>query len=109
MNKLQKRILWVLCILALICPAGILLPNLFHAGGAWGEWNASELKQQTGIEPTGMKRHEKIWKAPMQNYKIGKKDKGIWWDVFSYQLAAFCGITVIGFLTFWITVKTRRQ
>lgn len=98
-----------LCILALVCPAGIIIPRLFHAQGAWGEWHSNEIRQQTGVTPSGMMQNEKLWKAPMEDYRIGKKEKGLWWDIFSYLAAAVCGLVVIGLLTAWVNLKAKNN
>jgi hypothetical protein len=37
-NKLQTKILIILLLLCFITPVGILLPMVFNAGDAWGEW-----------------------------------------------------------------------
>lgn len=56
MTKSQKK-LWIgLFILTLLTPLGVILPEKFKAGGAWGEWGPEELEKLVGYVPEGLKR-----------------------------------------------------
>ena len=63
-----KRLWIVIGILVLLSPLGIILPELFGAGGAWGEWGVDEIEKLVGYAPQGMKRLADVWKAPMPDY-----------------------------------------
>jgi len=55
--------LWVgMGILVLISPLGLLLPERFKAGDAWGEWGTDGIKELVGYIPQGL---EKLFK-PME-------------------------------------------
>ena len=69
-NRLQKRIMIFLIVLCLLTPAGILLPVVFDAGDAWGEWSAHTLKEMTGYVPAGLAKYIEIWDAPLDGYDI---------------------------------------
>ena len=71
MTKSQKK-LWIgLLILSLLTPLGIILPEKFKAGGAWGEWGPEELEKLIGYVPKGLKRLADLWKAPVPDYNFG--------------------------------------
>ena len=45
-QNLKFRRLWVrIGILILLSPLGIILPDIFKSGGAWGEWGQKGLKR----------------------------------------------------------------
>jgi cobalt/nickel transport protein len=94
---------WVaLGVLALLSPLGILLPNLFHSGSAWGEWNAGEIKQTVGYVPQGVAHAEESQKAPMNDYTFkGWSEKSPAHRGLAYACSALVGVTVIGLLT-WL-------
>jgi hypothetical protein len=107
MDKLKKR-LWIgLLLLCLLTPAGILLPRFFHAGSAWGEWSADEVKKEVGYEPKGMKKTSEIWKAPMPEYgntKAGNKVSG---SIY-YMISGILGVGIISLAT-WVLLKYYRK
>lgn len=74
MDKLQKKILIALLILALLTPVGIFLPAFFNAGDAWGEWSAETVKDLIGYVPEGLARYENTWKAPLPDYTLNQTD-----------------------------------
>lgn len=48
--------LWIgIGILILLSPLGLLLPEHFKAGDAWGEWGAGTFKELVGYIPQGLK------------------------------------------------------
>lgn len=64
MTKSQKK-LWIgLIILALLTPLGIILPEKFKAGGAWGEWGPEALEKLIGYVPAGL-RNWPIYGKPL--------------------------------------------
>jgi len=63
--------LWLgLGVLILLSPLGILIPDHFKAGGAWGEWGAEEIQTMLGYVPEGLKRLGELWKAPLPDYGL---------------------------------------
>ena len=77
--------LWIgIAILIILTPLGLILPDYFKAGGAWGEHKISNL-----------------WNAPLPDYSFkGWEDKGIVISSFAYIIAAIIGIAVISGLVF---------
>ncbi len=93
MTKSQKK-LWVgLFILALLTPLGVILPEEFRAGGAWGEWGPEELEKIIGHVPEGLKRLADLWKAPVPDYNFGGASMAV--QVISYIVSAILGILAV--------------
>lgn len=97
--KAYKKYLIFFGILIVLLPAGIWLPEHFKAGDAWGEWSVESVKEQTGIEPSGMKKDATLYKAPIPDYNM-EKDRGILWsESVSYILSGLVGTGIIVLLT----------
>ena len=91
--KRFKNKLWLgLFVMALLSPLGIILPERFNAGGAWGEWSAETLERILGYVPEGLKRTADIWKAPIPDYNFF--GEGALWGVkaLSYIISGALGI-----------------
>ncbi len=99
MNKFQKKILIWLFALSLACPVGFLLPEYFHSGDAWGEWNLKTIQKKTGLVPKGMAKDAEIWKAPVPDYKIEENTSLAKQSLF-YILSAVSGIALTLLITF---------
>jgi cobalt/nickel transport protein len=70
MSPVKK--LWIgLGVLALLSPLGLVIPQHFHAGTAWGEWGGEEIQRLMGYAPQGMKKLEALWRAPFPQYGRG--------------------------------------
>lgn len=68
---MKTKNLWIgIALLLLLAPLGLLLPRLFRAGGAWGEWGADEIGNRAGYVPEGIKRLFRIWKSPFEDYSF---------------------------------------
>jgi cobalt/nickel transport protein len=93
--------LWIgLIVLALLSPIGIILPDKFKAGSAWGEWGSDEIQQQVGFVPQGMKETADIWSAPLPDYSFkGWEEKGLGMQSVAYIVSAGVGIGIIGLIT----------
>lgn len=63
-------------VLAFLSPLGVILPWLFGAKSAWGEWGAAELGRLTGFVPAGLGRLGELWRAPLPDYAIAGLAKG---------------------------------
>jgi cobalt/nickel transport protein len=94
MNKLQKRILVILILLCLITPVGILLPMVFNAGDAWGEWSAQTLKDLIGYVPKGLVKYSNVWNAPLPDYMVNEDDTSVVHQSGYYIVSGIIGATV---------------
>ncbi|MDA8085306.1 MAG: hypothetical protein M0Z75_01255 [Nitrospiraceae bacterium] len=102
MTKSQKR-LWIgLVILALLTPLGIVIPDKFKGGGAWGEWGPAELGKLVGYVPEGFKRLAGLWKAPAQDYNFGGEGASMAVQVISYIASGIIGLLAAGLLIYLI-------
>jgi hypothetical protein len=103
MTKSQKK-LWIgLLVMALLTPLGIILPRLFDAGAAWGEWGVDKLEQLLGYAPQGLKKLSDAWKAPVPNYNFGGKDASMTVQIISYVVSGILGVLAVGLLVFLIS------
>lgn len=79
----------------LFAPLGMLLPEHFKAGDAWGEWGADSIKELVGYIPQGFKKLSSLWSAPFPDYAFkGWREKGLGKLSFAYILSAIIGILV---------------
>lgn len=95
MTAFQKRLLLFLFIIAIFTPIGIILPEIFKAGDAWGEWGIDTLKEMIGFIPDGMKKLADIWKAPVPDYSFGGEDASLTLQIVSYIVSAITGIIIV--------------
>jgi len=88
--------LWIgLLILAVVSPAGLVLPEHFKAGAAWGEWGIEEIKELAGYIPEGLARLASLWSAPIPDYAFkGWEEKGLPALSFAYIISALAGIAL---------------
>lgn len=86
-----------LAVMTLLTPAGIYLPEILRAGGAWGEWGVGEVQRMVGYAPEGMEKTSGSWKAPVPNYA---QDAGEGSSFprrgFRYLFSAFLGVAACG-------------
>ena len=95
MNKLRKK-LWIgIIILAVISPAGILLPQLFKSGDAWGEWSVETIMQDNGFIPEGMNRTADMWHSPVTDYSFFPENSPLKYHVLSYIGSALLGLVIV--------------
>jgi len=87
---------WIgLAILAVLSPLGLLLPEHFKAGAAWGEWGTDEIAGICGYIPQGLERLSSIWNAPIPDYAFkGWEEKGLPQLSFAYILSAILGMGI---------------
>lgn len=88
--------LWIgIGVLILLSPLGLILPEYFKAGDAWGEWGTDSLKELVGYVPQGLAKVSSIWSAPIPDYAFkGWEEKGLWGLSFAYIVSAIIGIFV---------------
>ena len=97
------RILVVLALLILACPVGLILPEVFKAGGAWGEGSPEEVGKSVGYVPEGLKRLSELWSAPMPDYSVkGLESAGRAGTSIFYVISAVLGVAVCGVAIFFI-------
>jgi cobalt/nickel transport protein len=95
MSTLKK--LWIgLGGLIILSPIGLILPDKFKAGSAWGEWGSDEMKNLVGYIPKGLEKLASLWKAPMPDYAFkGWEEKGMSHLGVAYIASAVIGIAII--------------
>jgi hypothetical protein len=109
MTKFQKK-LWIgLFVIALLTPLGILLPEKFNAGDAWGEWGIDRLEKLLGYVPEGLKKLTDLWKAPIPDYSFGGEGASRAVQVVSYIVSGFLGIGACALVLFIISMLIVRH
>lgn len=88
--------LWIgLLVLIILSPLGLLLPDYFKAGSAWGEWGAEEIKEFVGYIPQGLEKLSSLWSAPIPDYAFkGWEGKPLGQISFAYILSAIIGVII---------------
>ena len=96
--------LWMgILLLALFAPLGLLLPEYFKAGSAWGEWGADEIQKLAGYIPKGLEKLSSLWNAPIPDYAFrGWEEKGLSRQSFAYIISAVLGIVFVVIIVFFI-------
>jgi hypothetical protein len=93
--------LWIgIGILALLTPLGLIIPVLFGAGGAWGEWGAEEFNRLIGYVPEGMQKLAHLWKSPLKDYTVPGQEQGLAHRGLGYVLTAFIGVAITAGLAY---------
>lgn len=89
--------LWIgIAVLIGLSPLGLILPEYFKAGPAWGEWNSGEIQKLAGYIPRGLRKLSGFWSAPIPDYAFkGWEEKGLPRLIFAYILSAIAGIGII--------------
>lgn len=88
--------LWIgVGVLLLLSPLGVVLPALFNANGAWGEWGRDKIEKMVGFVPEGMKRLGDVWKAPLPGYAIPGQSRGLASESMGYILTGIVGVAII--------------
>jgi hypothetical protein len=98
--KTSKK-LWIgIAALIVLSPLGLILPDTFNAGSAWGEWSGEEIKELVGYVPSGMSRLAELWKAPLPDYAFkGQESAPLHSLSLSYIVSAIVGIAVVAGIT----------
>ena len=96
--------LWIgICALIILSPLGLLLPEHFKSGSAWGEWGVDEMQKLVGYIPKGLVRFSSLWNAPIPDYAFkGWKEKGLPALSFAYIISAAVGVGIIIVIVFAI-------
>ncbi len=101
--KFEKKLLIGLFIVVVLTPLGILIPMVFNAGSAWGEWDTETLKKLVGYIPEGVKRYSGIWKAPFPDYTLGGENASVLVQMISYIAAGIIGIAIVSLIIYIMT------
>ena len=103
--------LWlVIVMLALLAPLGIILPQYFRAGSAWGEWGAEDVKALVGYIPSGLAKLSLLWNSPVPDYVIkGWENKPMIDLSLAYVISAFIGIIMTVGVTLLISVLLKNK
>ncbi|MFH2068759.1 MAG: PDGLE domain-containing protein [Candidatus Omnitrophota bacterium] len=98
--------LWIgMAILIVLSPLGLIMPEHFKAGAAWGEWGADEMQALVGYIPKGLAKLSTLWNAPLPDYAFkGWEEKGLSGLSFAYIISAVVGIALVSALT-WLIGK----
>jgi cobalt/nickel transport protein len=88
--------LWIgLGALIVLSPLGLLIPEYFKAGAAWGEWGMDEIKKLVGYVPRGLEKLAPLWNAPIPDYAFrGWEEKGLSHLSLAYIISAVAGMAV---------------
>jgi hypothetical protein len=88
--------LWMgIGVLILLAPLGLVLPEYFKAGAAWGEWGIEEIKKFLGYIPQGLEKLSGLWHAPIPDYAFkGWEERGLAHISLAYIISAIIGIIV---------------
>ncbi|MCM8756609.1 MAG: PDGLE domain-containing protein [Candidatus Omnitrophica bacterium] len=97
--------LWIgIIFLVLISPLGLIIPQYFKAGDAWGEWGVETLEELVGYVPKGLERLADIWSAPLPDYAFkGWEDKPLGYLSLAYVFSGLFGIMVTSLVIIFIT------
>jgi hypothetical protein len=99
MRHFRNRLWLRLALLALLSPIGILVPKLFRAEDAWGEWGTETLLKLLGYVPKGLERATGLWNAPFPDYSVGWMSR-LLGENGSYAASALVGGLLAGFFAY---------
>ncbi len=107
--KNAKKLWLSIGILVLLSPLGVIIPALFGARGAWGEWSLEEVRRLVGYVPAGMEKIGGIWRSPMPNYTVPGQGTGIAHLSLGYLAAAVIGAGAAAGLAYLIAKLIGRR
>ena len=87
---------WIgIAVLIILSPLGLILPDHFKAGSAWGEWGVDEMQKLVGYVPKGLEKPSSFWSAPIPDYAFkGWEEKPLVNLSLAYVFSAVIGIIV---------------
>jgi len=91
---------WIgIALLIILSPLGLILPDHFKAGSAWGEWGADEMQKLIGYVPKGLEKLSSLWSAPIPDYAFrGWGQKPLVNLSLAYIFSAVIGILICVFV-----------
>jgi len=94
--KIDAKLWLGLVILIVISPLGLVVPEFFKAGSAWGEWGAAELPELVGYIPGGLAKLSALWNAPIPDYAFkGWAERGLAHLSLAYIISAVAGCAIV--------------
>jgi len=85
----------LLIFLAVLTPVGIIIPNLFNAGSAYGEWSTDELNKILGFVPEGILKFANSWSGVFPDYSIaGIAEQNTFANSLLYIVCGFFGLAL---------------
>lgn len=103
MTSFQKKLLVILAALAVLSPLGIILPEKFGAGDAWGEWSTETIQELVGFIPEKLKETADLWGAPIPDYNLGDEQSSFAVQALSYILSGVIGIVLCVLILFGLS------
>lgn len=101
--KITTKLWMGIAILIVLSPLGLILPEYFKAGAAWGEWGPEEVKALIGYIPRGLEKLSSLWSAPIPDYAFrGWEEKGLSYLSLAYIVSAIAGIGISILIVFVI-------
>jgi len=96
------RKLWIIILIMIILsPLGIILPEIFKAGSAWGEWGPDELKELVGFIPQGMEKLSSLGKPIFPDYNLKIWENGdLFYQCIGYIISGFIGVGILILITY---------
>jgi len=95
MTIFKKRLIIGLIIMIILSPAGIVLPELFNSGDAWGEWGADDVNEMLGFTPEGMERLSSVWTSLIPDYNLFSEETPLYLNLISYIISAVIGSLLV--------------
>lgn len=95
---------WIsIAVLIVLSPIGLILPEHFKAGSAWGEWGADEIQKLTGYVPKGLEKLSSIWNAPIPDYAFKSwGGKGLPCLSLAYIISGAIGVLIVALTIIFI-------
>ena len=109
MRKFQKKLWAGLIVMALLSPLGIIIPEMFKSGDAWGEWGAETLQKLLGYVPEGMKKYANLYKAPAPDYSLGGENASMPVQIISYIISGIIGMLLLALAVYLIKRFLRKH
>ena len=92
----MKKIWIGLLMLVVLSPLGLVLPEYFKTGAAWGEWSGNQIQEFVGYIPRGLAKLAGLCNAPMPGYVFkGWEEKGLLQQSFAYIFSGFIGLSLV--------------
>ena len=96
-----SKLWWGLIILILLSPLGLILPEIFKSGPAWGEWSLEEIEKIVGYVPAGLKKLADLWSAPVPDYNLKNwEGQGLTKASLGYILSGLLGVGLVVLISF---------
>ena len=94
--KETRKLWWGIVGLILLSPIGLILPEIFESGPAWGEWSLKEIEKMLGFVPAGLKKIADLWSAPVPDYNFRSfEGKGLTRSILAYIFSGCLGVGLI--------------